>query len=55
MTFLEVGVFIIDVEKIIYVQIVSVTAVDVYFAGEVKLRITGNDTKDFLEFLRGNE
>ncbi len=55
MTFIEVGAYIIDVEKIIYVHVVSVTAVDVYFVGDVKLRITGPDTVDFLNFLRGSE
>jgi hypothetical protein len=55
MTFIEVGVFIIDVEKIIYAHAVSVNAVDIYFAGDVKLRITGQDTVDFLNFLRGKE
>ncbi len=55
MTFIEVGTFIIDVEKIIYVQVLSPVAVDVYFAGDVKVRIMGQDTKDFLNFLRGNE
>jgi hypothetical protein len=55
MTFVEVGTFIIDVEKIIYVHVVSILAVDIYFAGDVKLRITGPDTTDFLKFLRGND
>jgi len=55
MTFIEVGSFIIDVEKITYVHVLTSLSVDVYFAGDVKLRISGQDTQDFLNYLRGIE
>lgn len=52
MTFIEVGAYIFDVEKILYIQMVSLTAIDIYFADKVKIRITGQDTEDFLKFMR---
>lgn len=52
MTFIEVGTFIFDVEKILYIHIVSQVSIDIYFADNVKIRITGQDTEDFLKYMR---
>lgn len=52
MTFIEVGAYIFDIEKILYIQIVSQASVDIYFADNVKIRITGQDTEEFLKFMR---
>lgn len=55
MTFIEVGTYVIDVEKILYVQLLTQTSIDIYFDKDVKIRITGQDSSDFLDYLRGNK
>jgi hypothetical protein len=52
MTFVEVGTYIFDVEKILYIQIVSLASIDIYFTDNVKIRITGQDTEEFLKYMR---
>jgi hypothetical protein len=51
MTFIEVGAFIIDVEKIIYIQMLSQASIEIYFDKDVKIRISGQDAQELIRYL----
>jgi hypothetical protein len=54
MNLIEIGDYIFDVEKILYV-LKYTGQIDIYFAKNDKINLIGKDGDDFLEYLREHE